>query len=396
MRDTAQQWSVVVWGVLIALSCGLRVDPQASAQQTAPNPTFQSKVQVVLLDVVVTDKSGRPIVGLKKEDFEVQEGIGLGSGEQQSLASFEEHKGAPIQVQPRPSLPQHFYTNNPSAPSTDSINVLLLDALNTRSEDQAAVHREMITYLKSMDPVRRIAIFTLGPRLQMVEGFNSDPRVLLDALNEKKGGGQPRASTLLPSDVERDTDQKMLQAMADAQASAGAIEALKDFLSEVKGTERLSRTSLTLDGLREIAAYLSGFHGRKNLIWFSGSFPSIFTTRKELADDNGLGLEFKRTINLLASSQVAVYPVGAQGLEADPLLQANQSSPISVAIPDSKQEPTVGRSPVSGAPPASSQPLEQRVIQGTNERLSQDSQARNVDSEAADELAGQHRWPSFL
>ena len=34
------------------------------------------------------------------------------------------------------------------------------------------------------------------------------------------------------------------------------------------------RVELTLDALTQIGRYLSGFEGRKNLIWYSGSFPA--------------------------------------------------------------------------------------------------------------------------
>jgi hypothetical protein len=48
---------------------------------------FQSKVQVVLVDVVVTDHNDQPIAGLQKEDFELLE-----EGKPQAIASFKEHQ----------------------------------------------------------------------------------------------------------------------------------------------------------------------------------------------------------------------------------------------------------------------------------------------------------------
>ena len=43
------------------------------AQAPASQPVFKSGVNVIEVDVVVTDKSGRPIRGLRQEDFEVFE-----------------------------------------------------------------------------------------------------------------------------------------------------------------------------------------------------------------------------------------------------------------------------------------------------------------------------------
>ena len=45
----------------------------AAQQPPAPKPGFKSGVTVVEVDVVVTDKSGRPVRGLRREDFEISE-----------------------------------------------------------------------------------------------------------------------------------------------------------------------------------------------------------------------------------------------------------------------------------------------------------------------------------
>ena len=43
----------------------------ASAALSAQNPTFTSRVEVVRIDALVTDISGKPIAGLTPADFEV-------------------------------------------------------------------------------------------------------------------------------------------------------------------------------------------------------------------------------------------------------------------------------------------------------------------------------------
>ena len=45
----------------------------AAQQAPPPKPGFKSSVTVVEVDVVVTDKSGRPVRGLRREDFEISE-----------------------------------------------------------------------------------------------------------------------------------------------------------------------------------------------------------------------------------------------------------------------------------------------------------------------------------
>src|SRR4029453_11140591 len=65
----------------IALLPPAAVTPQADAQQ---RPTFPAQAELVTVDVVVTDKSGAPVVGLRREDFTVTE-----DGPAQQIASFD-------------------------------------------------------------------------------------------------------------------------------------------------------------------------------------------------------------------------------------------------------------------------------------------------------------------
>ena len=56
----------------------------ASAASQEPPPTFKRDVEVVTVDVVVTDKAGNPITGLLREDFTV-----LDEGAPQALVNFD-------------------------------------------------------------------------------------------------------------------------------------------------------------------------------------------------------------------------------------------------------------------------------------------------------------------
>jgi hypothetical protein len=90
------------------------------------------------------------------------------------------------------------------------------------------------------------------------------------------------------------------------------------------------RTDYTLDAFNALAHYLSNFPGRKNLIWFSGSFPLQIAPDATLNDPFAVmadsNQEFRETTNLLTLSQTAVYPVDARGLMTDPAFSASNSS----------------------------------------------------------------------
>ena len=183
----------LLWSVLL-LSAGMTLHPQSlHAQSLHPQtaspdsgkavPTIESKVRLVLVDVVVTNSKGDAVTGLHKEDFEVLE-----DGKPQTVSTFEEHHGVPPTQIKLPALPPHVYTNFPVTQTADSLNVLLLDALNTPTRDQTYVHAQMIKYLKTIPPGTRVAIFTLASRLRMLQGVTSDSSELLAVLNSAPAG----------------------------------------------------------------------------------------------------------------------------------------------------------------------------------------------------------------
>lgn len=343
-------------------------------------PTFKSKVPLVLIDVAVSDRNGQPIVSLRKEDFEISE-----NGERQAIGSFEEHRSDILTV-PRKStpLPPHFFTNAPTSEPPASVNVLLLDALNTPFGDQASVRGQMIEYLKKVDPGPRLAIFTLGSRLRMVEGFTAEPKALIEALNHKKWGGVPTTSPILRTQAEDNLDQRIVARMADrigmnSGASSAAIEALARFQAEIAATEAVSRMATTLDALQELSRYLSGYRGRKNVIWFSGSFPRITFpsggegTRTDTTEENGLAPEMKKTINMLAGAQIAVYPISAQGLDTESMYQAQ----------------------VVGHPMGFGTTAAEQVINGHNASLNNENVNRYFTNKAADDIASNTGGQAF-
>jgi VWFA-related protein len=294
--------------------------------------TIKSKVRLVLVDVVVTNNKGDAVTGLQKQDFEILE-----DGKPQTISTFEEHHGAPPTQIKVPPLPPHVYTNFPVTQTADSVNVLLLDALNTPSRDQSYVHSQMIKYLKTIPPGTRVAIFTLASRLRMLQGVTTDSSELLAVLNSTQAG--PQKSALLPSNSEADADQRMIDFMIEnssgpggapatlAMAAVDPINAMKQFLADTAVIQTEQRISITLQSLQQLARYLSSVPGRKNIIWFSGSFPAGILPNSDLVDPftsaDTFQDDIRKTTDLLTAGQVALYPIAAEGLASDAVYEAN-------------------------------------------------------------------------
>jgi VWFA-related protein len=315
------------------------VAQSAPSAPQAPPTTLHSSTSLVLVDVVVTEK-GTPVQGLDQSRFHVRE-----DGRDQVITSFEEHKApAPRDLPGIPPLAPDTYTNRPDYPESTPANVLLLDALNTPMADQMQARQQMLDYLKRLPPGTPLAVFTLGSRLRIVQGLTSDRGVLSAALRD--AGANPRPSPVLDTT----TNQALSSATADMAgfgASGQATSAMQQFESDNLAMQTDQRVMLTLQAMQQLARYCSGIPTRKNLIWFSGSFP--LTLDADISLDRPLDAtrnyseELRETSHLLSAARVAVYPVDARGLLTLPMADVNYSESASPQAAGSGGGPTSAR-----------------------------------------------------
>ncbi|HUD23417.1 MAG TPA: VWA domain-containing protein [Acidobacteriaceae bacterium] len=305
--------------------------PQAATTEAAAAPRgnqVQSAAQVatlrafsnlVVIDVVVTDSSKNPVHGLKAADFTLME-----NGKPQTIRHFEEHKLGPAvnQVALAPKLPAGLFSNISPAPTNGPVNVLLLDYLNTPLTVQPQARKQLLDYLDKAPAGTRIAIFGMTTHLYMLQGFTSDMAVLKAALGAKKGlpqvsdiltdpvNGGPMGTTAFEDAASQYTDAT--QEMLDDQARADA---------QITSEEQNNRMLYTLNSFDQLARYLVGIPGRKNVIWYSASFPMDVEPNVNEADPNDSVIRNDEAVrkmdNLLTRAQIAVYPVDARGLMTD-------------------------------------------------------------------------------
>jgi VWFA-related protein len=292
---------------LVAIVCALFLYGRAVAQDTPapdqtqpPPPTISVTTHEVLLDVVVTD-GGHAISGLKASDFTVLE-----DGKPQVVASLEEH--APMaaamtaQAASFPALPSNTFSNFVPAPNTNAYTVILLDALNTRFDDQMSLRLALIKYLKKMPPGPPVAIFERDTKMHLVQGFTSDPQVLLAAAESER----------------------------DKPAMPNVVRATREEYLVYK----LDEVSL---GFQLLGRYLAAFPGRKNLIWFVGALPqsNILTPMGDPFNDEFRILEGDPhdLTAALTLSRVAVYPIDSRGLQAAPQYTAATKGPPAANAP---------------------------------------------------------------
>lgn len=327
----AQKMAMAILPLLFA-SGGLLWAPAQPAAQTRqgrqpaaspsakPTETLRVRSQLVIVDVTVADHDGRPVHGLKKSDFRVLE-----DGKPQHVVAFEHHVFQP-HAAPRPAvkLPKGEYSNLVlHRASVPTLNIILFDVLNTPLAGQMDGRRKLVQFLKTLPHGQPTALFILTEHLKMVASFSSDTSHLVAAA--KKLLPYKAAWRVSEEEAERDTAQyNELAKLVDAgNLRARVPMPFVDAGRAVKGRRSLGlyqRALSTADAFDVLAHVLAGYPGRKNVLWLSSGFPLSFDPLVENRDPHDFATEKialpDSTAALLASSQVAVYPIEITGLDA--------------------------------------------------------------------------------
>ena len=324
-----------VWIAGLALGCGelpaQTASSEPSSTQSQPAYRLQTAVRRVYVDVVALDAQGHPVKGLKPDDFQVYEDGGV-----QPVRGFDVHemaRGDAVKPDLPPELPSNTFANLVRAPEDSPVTVILYDMLNTPTDAMPYAHEAMVKFIKDQKSSGRIAIFVLGSRLRMLQGFTDDETRLLAAINSKEARPQQSRQTMVDtteSDQTAGIDQNLppkattLLSEMDSMETAEHMAILRD------------RLELTVNAFAQIARFVSTLRGRKNLIWLSGSFPSgvlpngdstVSGMSGEFGEAYSLAHDVQEEENLLDVSHVVVYPVDVRGLQVNPIFSAASKAP---------------------------------------------------------------------
>ncbi|MFZ1084782.1 MAG: VWA domain-containing protein [Terracidiphilus sp.] len=324
-------------------------------EDEGPVLVLHNTTRRVVVDVVVTGPDGKPLHGLKQQDFQVSE-----DRKPQPIRAFEVHSPEEDQslLPAPPALPSHVFLNLEQTPASGPLVVVLIDYLNTRVTDQAYAHEQIVRFLEKKPASMEVAILTLSDQLTLLQGFTTDTGKLLATMRSRAAGMHMAASS-----------------------------------------ENLMRAQITLDAFQDIGRFLATQAGRKNLLWFSESFdmmvlpnsrdaesgsmtinndpgraspgPGVTTTSASLEsltaniglsnDSSSAGFnldsgdmivlreEMRKVATALAVSQTAVYPIDVRGLTVDPGMTASASTAANAST-------SVGPQGQVGTPGAPTQP----------------------------------------
>lgn len=285
----------------LSLVCATVVAVSAVAQRI---PTLRTETQLVEVDTIATDSHENPVMDLRADELRMFE-----DGHLRPLTHFSmEHveKPDPESTRKLHELALHKssnafanFTQETTPLPLNGCTLLLIDALNTPVELQAQARDELRKFVDTADLSKPLAVYALDSSLHQLQDFTLD-RALLKAKIAQYG---IHSSNLQP----------------EKRATNNLISDLTDWRVQ-RSTAALLALSLQLQGLA----------GRKSIIWFSGAFPAgLFPTDltgliPEMESNYGGYLYGERRdyadivaqmSHVLASSDIAVYPIDAQGLQ---------------------------------------------------------------------------------
>lgn len=314
--------SMVIAAVVLTAMVGAQ-------EQQAPKPKAQEQytlsvgTNLVLVPVIVTDKKGNHITGLKQEDFELKE-----DGAVQKIVRVDELSADAAKVEAASPGPNVF-SNQIGIEHPKKMEIIVIDQINTPFASSADAKRGIIQFLsKNADANTLLALVAFQPNgVRLIHNFTSDPAVLVSAVRKVHASLTSRDTRAqdVPGDTsEVDAEVLQIQALfSGIDLTGGAspsqiLAATRAQSTQARAQADASRQSqdalVTLECLQELAQYFGGVPGRKSLIWASSGFPFSFgasareVTRGTTQDD------WQRTFEMLQDANVAVYPVDVSGL----------------------------------------------------------------------------------
>ncbi|HEU4415227.1 MAG TPA: VWA domain-containing protein [Candidatus Angelobacter sp.] len=257
--------------------------------------------ELVLVNVVVRDKQGKPVTDLKRDDFTVLE-----EGKPQRVSSFDFEN---LDMQPIAAAdagPAQQTTNGPAVKQVKPI-------LTAKDADQALSNKRVIVMffdLGSMNPDETersvqaakkyiqskmtsadlIAIVTLASSLRLDQDFTGDKPRLLRVLNRfthSEGQGMDNGPT---------GDPEGLGETGDAYTP-----------DETEYNQ--FNTDRKLQALQSLCQVLAKFNQKKSIIYFSSGM-----TQTGIENQSAL----RSAINTAIKANVAIYTTDSRGLEAEP------------------------------------------------------------------------------
>jgi len=247
--------------------------PTPSAAPPALSPTtLQVESQIVLLDVSVTDASGKPVTDLRQDEFRITE-----QGLPQTIASFE-----PPSAHAMPAATSGRVIVDSTADlgriGEAPITIFILDELNMSFPDRAYARTKLLQWLARQPPVlpQPTALLTINDTdLHLLRDFTQDRDALLSVLNKHSG------DVVWRYDSNGRTGEQASQNMAE-----------------------------TLGAIERVSQAMRGVPGRKNVLWVGDGFPPVNMSDVGRTTANEIATNLRHLSSVMLHARVTLSIAG--------------------------------------------------------------------------------------
>ena len=299
------------------------------------------EVRITNVEAIVTDRGGKPVAGLTKDDFEVYE-----DGVRQEISNFEEI---------RESVGAAKLTTVPGdTPAAEEgrrdirrrLISVFIDNASLEAGNRAAVLPQLKKFLAdNVRPGDGIAVYSWGNSLNVQLEPTSDPAAISAAI-DKLGSHNPNASGQWRQEFQFEIDE-----LIQAYKARGEKPRIQDAIAvasgyAMRGTSEMRQKAAAI---KSVIASLRGVEGRKVLVMLTQSlstnpaeeaFHHIYLIRDEFGggatfnpnvESRGYALQ-DLAVDIAAaanSAGVTMYPIQAAGKFTDvPFMDASQSMTV--------------------------------------------------------------------
>ncbi len=288
--------------VLLALAASLPVAAQPGDTRAPSGPGFVEvvNVEVVNVDVYVTDADGKPVLGLGPDDFELRiDGRPVPISNFYAVEQEEDEllirrggelKAEPLLPPPDDPLEHETTARRPvTLPPEQALHVVFyIDNLNLTPPNRNRVMRELRAFIREhLRPEDRIMLASFDRYLNLHMPFTNDRdqvrRALLE-LEEFTGQRVHRNSerrdlfeTVNDVNTElenRTNSERLIEAARQGGLVGGSAVLAREQLINYAGSVR-NETNMAIDGLMRLVENLSAAPGRKAIVYVADGIPMI-------------------------------------------------------------------------------------------------------------------------
>jgi VWFA-related protein len=293
--------------IAILLAAQLALGAQAPGpQRPAPQQSrrqprvLHATVNLVVVDVEVTDASGRPVKGLEPGDFTVLE-----DGKPQKITSFvyadvegfANAAGGAESPQPVVVPVAGSPSKNDLGPVVRDRRLILLffDLTSLHTDDLLRAREAAIHYVKNqMSPADLVGVVALGNRMGLLSNFTNDKETLLSALGRLEPGVDSNLADLASAAAQ--------EGETSVTEDTGAAWTPDDTEFNVFNTDR------KLEAMQDLAQLLAAIPGKKIVMQFTGGIT-------QTGEENRTAVE--AATDAANRADVSFYSVDARGLFAE-------------------------------------------------------------------------------